>query len=92
MSYPSEKAELSDLYCQECGCEIRTPDDVGVNETRIGGQIGFYPGGRPRVEESTVICHSCLDEHLRAHEEYTRSEEFELECMMEKIMWEDNKR
>jgi len=82
---------MNDLYCHECGCEIRTPDEIGVDKTHeerlIGCRLGKQP--RPVVEVRTIICRSCIEERQRACEAFTRSEAFRVECMINRTMRED---
>lgn len=60
-----------ETYCEQCGCRILMPEDVGrmeyVWET-------WGPGGRKVVRKATVICTACLEEEERLVEPFAEVE------------------
>jgi len=73
-----------EIYCEQCGCEIRSTEDLGCRETYIEripvGVIGEYR----EVEKEFVVCRGCMDEEEQAWEEFKKTPEYQYECAFNK--------
>ena len=60
-----------DIYCEQCGCQILTAEDVGLVERHWET---WGPGGLQVVRKTTVICKACVEEEERLVEPFAEYE------------------
>lgn len=49
------------LYCEECGCEMRQPEDVAFSGKRFERCPGLFTR---TVEVPYSVCHDCIENHV----------------------------
>jgi hypothetical protein len=77
-------------YCEQCGAAIYTPADVGEDESTMEsitiGVIPYVLGSE--IERVHLVCKGCMEEVERQCEAFIESDEFKIECEIEKAMRE----
>lgn len=74
-------------FCEECGCEILSEEDVGFQEVDETSRIclpGIPKAGHEILRRPFVVCRACVEEVEREWEAFTKTPEFEYECAFER--------
>jgi len=70
-------------YCEECGCEILSDEDVGfesAEETERMHISGIPAAGHGTFERPIVYCRACAEENMREWVGFRRTPEGQSEC------------
>lgn len=68
------------LFCEQCGSQIYTRDDLGFHEIREERLSGFYlDRPRPVVRILYAECKACTEEKERDTQAFLASDEYRLE-------------
>lgn len=75
-------------FCEQCGCAIYTPDDIGVDDTTLDLiNTGATPlVMREFIEKRHLVCMGCVIAEEQEMEAFLQSDEFKLECEIEKTL------
>ncbi|MGD8389657.1 MAG: hypothetical protein PVG49_21095 [Desulfobacteraceae bacterium] len=70
-------------YCEECGCEILSDEDVGfesAEETERMCLAGIPKAGYETYVRPFVVCRACAEEHMREWVGFRKTPEGQHEC------------
>lgn len=74
-------------YCEECGCEILSDEDVGfdsVEETRRMWIVGCPKAGYQVYVRPFVVCRACAEQTEREWEAFIEGPAGQMECAFER--------
>ena len=75
---------MDNLFCRECGCEIRCVEDIGFRDTGVKTVLGPFVGTYIEIEVEIIICRSCVEEEERV---IRYAEHLMLDCDTGYAMW-----